>query len=374
MSKLNALLVLEDGSFWKGRGFGSVKKVFGEVVFNTGMVGYTEAFTDPSYKGQILVSTYPLIGNYGVPDFEKDEFGLPIYFESESIQISGLVVQEVCEIPSHPHSKMSIHEWFEKEGIPGIEGVDTREITKRLRNKGVMMGALVTSYDEISEDEVYAELKKVERYDKKFFEPSLKEPIFYGNKGPLIAFLDCGAKLSILRNLLKLGFRVVRLPYDYDIDEILSYQPKGLVISNGPGNPKKYLKTIETIKKARELKLPMLGICLGNQLIALSYGGETFKMKYGHRGQNKPCINYIDGRVYITSQNHGYAVDPNSIKNTSLKIWWINADDSTIEGLIDIENKVMSVQFHPEANPGPFDTLFVFENFKKMVEKVDFHA
>ncbi|SRR5579875_1544870 len=374
MSKINALLMLEDGSFWKGRGFGSIRKVFGEVVFNTGMVGYTEAFTDPSYRGQILVTTYPLIGNYGVPEMEKDEFGLPLNFESESIQIAGLVVQEACSIPSHPHSKLSLHQWLANHGVPAIEDVDTREITKRLRTRGVMMGALVTSYDEISEDQVYSELKKVERYDSKFFEPNLKEPVEYGKQGPLLAFIDCGAKLSIIRNLLRQGFRVLRLPYNVDFEELLSYKPKGLVISNGPGNPKRYTKTIELIAQAREMKLPTLGICLGNQLIALSYGGDTFKMKYGHRGQNKPCINSLDNRVYITSQNHGYAVDPSSIKNTSLKIWWVNADDSTIEGLIDQENKVISVQFHPEANPGPFDTLFVFELYRKMVEKADFHA
>ena len=374
MSDLKALLILEDGSFWKGRGFGFLRKVFGEVVFNTGMVGYPEAFTDPSYLNQILVMTYPLIGNYGVPELVYDEYGLPIGFESEKIQISGLVVQEACKIPSHPSSKYSIHEWLYREGVPGIEDIDTREITKRLRNKGVMMGALVVSEDEINEDEIYAELKRVEKYDAKFIAPPKIEPRIYGERGPLVAFIDCGAKVSIIRNVLKQGFRIVRLPYDTDFDELISYNPKGVIISNGPGNPKKFTKTIELIKSIIDSRIPTLGICLGNQLIALSYGANTFKMKYGHRGQNKPCINLQENRVYITSQNHGYAVDPDSLKGKSLKIWWINADDSTIEGLIDLERRVISVQFHPEANPGPNDTLFVFEIFKKIVEKMNYHA
>jgi carbamoyl-phosphate synthase small subunit len=374
MTDLKALLILEDGSFWKGRGFGFPRKVFGEVVFNTGMVGYPEAFTDPSYLNQILVMTYPLIGNYGVPELTYDEYGLPIGFESEKIQISGLVVQEACEIPSHPSSKYSIHEWLFRQGIPAIQDVDTREITKRLRNKGVMMGALVVSEDEINEDEIYAELKKAEKYDAKFIAPPKIEPKFYGEKGPLVAFIDCGAKASIIRNVLNRGFRIIRLPYDTDFDELLSYNPKGVIVSNGPGNPKKFTKTIELIKNIIGSRIPTLGICLGNQLIALSYGANTFKMKYGHRGQNKPCVNLQENRVYITSQNHGYAVDPDSLKDKTLKIWWINADDSTIEGLIDLERNVISVQFHPEANPGPYDTLFVFEIFKKIVEKVDYHA
>ncbi len=369
VEELEAVLVLEDGSYWKGKGFGSPKKVFGEVVFNTGMVGYTESFTDPSYRGQILVCTYPLIGNYGVPEMVKDELGLPVNFESEKIQIAGLVVQEACETPSHPSSKRSIDEWLSSEDIPAIQGVDTRAITKKLRERGVMMGALAVSYDEISEDELLNELKHVEKYDEKFFADSDKTIAFYGEKGDLIALLDCGVKANIIRNIVKRGFRVVRLPYDVEIDEVLAYAPKGVVVSNGPGNPKKYVKTIELIKELITTKIPILGICLGNQLIALSYGGDTFKLKYGHRGQNKPCINLNNNRVYITSQNHGYAVDPYSLKETNLKIWWINADDSTIEGLIDPENNVIAVQFHPEANPGPHDTLFIFDIFKKMVEK-----
>ncbi len=369
VDELKALLVLEDGSYWKGKGFGSPKKIFGEVVFNTGMVGYTESFTDPSYRGQILVCTYPLIGNYGVPEMVKDELGLPIHFESERIQIAGLVVQEACENPNHPSSRRSINEWLSSEGVPAIQEVDTREITKRLREKGVMMGALAVSYDDISEDELLNELKHAERYDEKFFANAEKKISFYGEKGDLIALIDCGVKANIIRNIVKRGFRVVRLPHNVEIDEVLEYAPKGVVISNGPGNPKKYLETIELIRDLSDMKIPMLGICLGNQLIALSQGGDTFKLKYGHRGQNKPCIELNSNNVFITSQNHGYAVDPHSLKGTNLKIWWVNADDSTVEGLIDTKNKIISVQFHPEANPGPHDTLFVFDIFKKMIEK-----
>lgn len=373
MANLNALLVLEDGSFWKGRGFGSKGKVFGEVVFNTGMVGYTEAFTDPSYKGQILVTTYPLIGNYGVPAFKKDEFGIPINFESNRIQISALVAQEICDYPSHPSSVMSIDEWFKSQGVLAIDSVDTREITKRLREKGVMMGAIEVSEDEIDEDKLYSELKKVQRYDERFFEPEKKDVEIYG-EGRRIVLIDCGVKYSIIRNLVKQGFQVIRLNYDADINEVLSYKPKGVVFSNGPGNPKKFNKTIELARDLIKIEIPLLGICLGNQIIALSCGADTYKLKYGHRGQNKPCLNLKDGKVYITSQNHGYAVDPQSIKNDLLKIWWLNADDKTIEGLINEERKILAVQFHPEANPGPYDTKFLFSLFREIIEKVDFHA
>jgi carbamoyl-phosphate synthase small subunit len=368
---LKAILLLEDGSFFIGSPFGFPRKVIGEVVFNTGMVGYNESLTDPSYKGQILNFTYPLIGNYGVPSNIKDKWGIPLFFESEKIQVSGLVVSELCKYPSHPTSVRSLHDWMLEEGIPGIEGIDTRELTKRLRDKGVMMGLLDFYYDKHDIDELLSELKSSNKYDEINYanQIELSEPIVYENEGPTIALIDCGVKNNIIRNLLKREFKVIRFPHNVNVEKVLEYDPKGVVLSNGPGNPKKFNETIILINDLIEYNLPLLGICLGNQLVAISLGGDTFKMKYGHRGQNKPAIFLGDGLTYVTSQNHGYAVDLNSLNETGLKVWWINADDKTIEGLAHYKKPIITVQFHPEATPGPYDTTFVFDYFVRMIER-----
>lgn len=369
---LNAVLVLEDGSVWIGKGFGYPKRVIGEVVFNTGMTGYTEALTDPSYRGQILVMTYPLIGNYGVPDYTlRDSWGLPLHFESEQIQVRGLVVYEACDNPSHPLSRKSLHEWLYQEMIPGIQGIDTRELTKRLRVKGVMMGVLEVSPHDISVDTLFDEIKRVRRYDEIKFadEVSTKKPLIYGRDGETVVLIDCGVKASIIRNLVERGFRVVRLPYNAKIDEVLFYKPRGVILSNGPGNPKNFNETIDLTQQLIDLNIPIMGICLGNQILALSMGADTFKLKYGHRGQNKPSIDLITGKSYVTSQNHGFAVDPTSLKNTNLEVWWVNADDKTIEGIKHKNQPILAVQFHPEASPGPYDTLFVFDIFKEKIRK-----
>jgi carbamoyl-phosphate synthase small subunit len=369
---LNAVLVLEDGSVWIGKGFGYPKRVVGEVVFNTGMTGYTEALTDPSYRGQILTMTYPLVGNYGVPDYTlRDSWGLPLHFESEQIQVKGLVVYEVCDNPSHPFSKKSLHEWLYQEMIPGIQGIDTRELTKRLRAKGVMMGALEVSSHDISVDTLFSEIKKAKHYDEIKFadEVSTKKPLIYGYGSDNIVLIDCGVKASIIRNLVERGFKVIRLPYNAKIDEVLFYKPKGVVLSNGPGNPKNFDETIDLTQQLIDLNIPIMGICLGNQILALSMGADTFKLKYGHRGQNKPSIDLTTGISYVTSQNHGFAIDPTSLKNTNLEVWWINADDKTIEGIRHKNQPILAVQFHPEASPGPYDTLFVFDIFKEKIRK-----
>lgn len=369
---LNAVLVLEDGSVWIGKGFGYPKRVIGEVVFNTGMTGYTEALTDPSYRGQILVMTYPLIGNYGVPDYTlRDSWGLPLHFESEQIQVRGLVVYEACDNPSHPLSRKSLHEWLYQEMIPGIQGIDTRELTKRLRVKGVMMGVLEVSPYDISVDTLFDEIKRVRRYDEIKFadEVSTKKPLIYGHDGETVVLIDCGVKASIIRNLVERGFRVVRLPYNAKIDEVLFYKPRGVILSNGPGNPKNFNETIGLTQQLIDLNIPIMGICLGNQILALSMGADTFKLKYGHRGQNKPSIDLTTGKSYVTSQNHGFAVDPASLKNTNLEVWWVNADDKTIEGIKHKNQPIIAVQFHPEASPGPYDTLFVFDIFKEKIRK-----
>jgi len=369
---LNAVLVLEDGSVWIGKGFGYPKRVIGEVVFNTGMTGYTEALTDPSYRGQILVMTYPLIGNYGVPDYTlRDSWGLPLHFESEQIQVKGLVVYEACDNPSHPLSRKSLHEWLYQEMIPGIQGIDTRELTKRLRVKGVMMGALEVSPYDISVDTLFNEIKRAKHYDEIKFadEVSTKKPLVYGHGDETVVLIDCGVKASIIRNLVERGFRVIRLPYNAKIDEVLFYKPKGVILSNGPGNPKNFNETIVLTQQLIDLNVPIMGICLGNQILALSMGADTFKLKYGHRGQNKPSIDLTTGKSYVTSQNHGFAVDPTSLKDSNLEVWWINADDKTIEGIRHKNQPILAVQFHPEASPGPYDTLFVFDIFKEKIRK-----
>jgi len=369
MEGLKAVLALEDGSVWVGKGFGRPKRVVGEVVFNTGMVGYTEALTDPSYKGQILVMTYPLIGNYGVPSYSLvDEFGLPLHFESLGIKVNGLVVYELCERPSHHLSVRSLGEWMYDEGVPGISGIDTRELTKRLREKGVMMGALEVSEDP-SVDSLLAELKASKRYEEQRFveQVTVEGPEVLGEGVP-IALIDCGVKLGIVRSLLERGFKVIRLPYNVGLDELMAYRPKGVLISNGPGNPELLKETIELVSQLMDEGIPILGICLGNQLLALASGAKSYKLKYGHRGQNKPCVELESGRSYVTSQNHGYAVDKATL-GKGFKVWWINADDKTVEGIRHESKPFMAVQYHPEASPGPYDTLFIFDLFREVVMK-----
>ncbi|HDN01623.1 MAG TPA: carbamoyl-phosphate synthase (glutamine-hydrolyzing) small subunit, partial [Candidatus Bathyarchaeota archaeon] len=307
-----AVLVLEDGSFFIGRGFGAVKKVSGEIVFSTGMVGYPESLTDPSYYGQILTLTYPLIGNYGVPAYDSDKFGVPASFESIGIKVTGLVIQELCFKPHHWASRRTLDEWLKSEGVPGIYGIDTRRLTKKLREKGVMLGILqVCEEDEEPNlDKLLKEVKNVPDPNMRDLvkEVTINEPIYYdcgGNKK--VALIDCGTKAGIIRSLLKRHVNVIRVPYDLSAEEILEYRPDGVLISNGPGDPKRCAKTVEAVRVLAEEKIPMMGICLGNQILALAMGGDTYKLKYGHRSQNQPAYDLKTGRCYITIQNHGYA-------------------------------------------------------------------
>ncbi|MHA1315581.1 MAG: glutamine-hydrolyzing carbamoyl-phosphate synthase small subunit [Candidatus Helarchaeota archaeon] len=393
MKKFNAAIVLQDGTVFYGRSFGAIQKVSGEFVFNTGMVGYPESLTDPSYQGQILTFTYPLIGNYGVPDPDvRDKWNILKYFESDyispdrspleysslehpdMIRTTGVVVHELCKKPSHWESKMSLDEWLKKENIPGIECVDTRELTKKLRIHGVMLGILQTCAegDEPDIDELRREAKNVEDPNERDLgkEVSISEPAVYENTGgPRIALIDCGLKLNILRNLLKRNATIIRVPYDFSAEEILEYNPDGFFISNGPGDPAKYLKTIETIRiLVEDEKLPLMGICLGNQLFSLAMGGKTYKLKYGHRSQNQPCIDLETGRCYITTQNHGFAVDSKSLENTRLKTWFLNANDKTVEGTKHLDFKAFSVQFHPEHYPGPVDAEYLLDEYIKILK------
>jgi carbamoyl-phosphate synthase small subunit len=355
-----ATLVLEDGTILEGSGFGAEKEAFGEVVFNTSMCGYQEALTDPSYNGQILMLTYPLVGNYGV---NKEDF------ESDGIKAEGFIVREACEIPSHRISERTIHEFLRDEGIPGISGVDTRALTIKIRKYGTMKGGLKTSKDPVDGGEL---LEKA-RAQKDISELDLVSEVTcqsirrYEGKGKKIALIDCGLKLSILRELLKRDFDVTVVPAFTEAKEILALEPEGVVISNGPGDPMQAPYVIETAKRLMG-EVPLFGICLGHQLIALAAGAKTYKLKFGHRGSNQPVKDFERKKVYITSQNHGFAVDADSLDGTGFEVTHINLNDQTVEGMRHRELPVFSVQYHPEAHPGPHDSEYLFEEFSKMIE------
>jgi carbamoyl-phosphate synthase small subunit len=366
--------MLEDGSVFDGIGFGRPSEIAGEVVFNTGMVGYTEALTDPSYRGQILCITYPLVGNYGVPSMSvKDKYGLPKFFESDKIQVKGLIVHDLSSIASHWSCVKTLDEWLNEEQVPGIYGIDTRELTKKLRINGVMIGAMSVSEASIEEGTM-RELIKNGSYDDQNFLPqvSVNSQLEYGDKNrDCIVLLDTGTKYSIIRNIIRIGYRVVQLPWNTPFEKIVAYRPKGVVISNGPGDPKVCDLVVETASKLIYSSVPTLGICLGNQILALAGGADTYKLKFGHRGQNKPCVDVQTNRAYITSQNHGYGIDPSSLEKTDFKIWFSNVDDDTVEGIEHKSKPIIAVQFHPEASPGPYDSMFVFNRLRELIETVD---
>ncbi|MCW4029860.1 MAG: glutamine-hydrolyzing carbamoyl-phosphate synthase small subunit [Candidatus Bathyarchaeota archaeon] len=366
-----AILLLEDGTSFIGKGFGATGKISGEVVFSTQMVGYPEALTDPSYKGQILTFTYPMVGNYGVPSNEQN-LGLPLYFESDHIQVQGLIIHELCLEPFHWASTRTLDQWLADEGVPGIYGIDTRRLTKKLRIHGVMLG-IIQVFDEDEEPDVNVLLQS----GKNIADPnqtdlvkevSTKQPVTYSVEGKkTVVLIDCGVKYSIIRNLLKRGINVVRVPYDTSVSDILSYNPDGVFISNGPGDPKKCTTAIEAIRTLSD-KLPVMGICLGAQILSLALGGDTYKLKFGHRAQNQPALDLNNNRCYITTQNHGYAINMDSLKNTQLEPWFINPNDKTTEGVRHKTKPVFAVQWHPEASPGPYDTELLFDKFAKTLE------
>jgi carbamoyl-phosphate synthase small subunit len=357
-----------------GVGFGKPAEIAGEVVFNTGMVGYTEALTDPSYRGQILCITYPLVGNYGVPSMSiKDQYGLPKFFESEKIQVKGLIVHDLSNIASHWSCVKTLDEWLNEEQIPGIYGIDTRDLTKRLRIHGIMIGAMSVSEGPIQDSRI-RDLIKSESYDDQNFLPQVSTNCHreYGDRNrDCIVLLDTGTKYSIIRNIIRIGYRVIQLPWDTPFEKIIAYNPKGVVISNGPGDPKVCAAVINTASKLIYSSLPTLGICLGNQILALAAGADTYKLKFGHRGQNKPCVDVQTNRAYITSQNHGYGIEASSLEKTDFKVWFSNVDDNTIEGIEHKSKPIIAVQFHPEASPGPYDSMFVFDRLRELIKGVD---
>ena len=370
-----AILVLEDGSVYEGFSFGSTTTTYGEVVFDTGMTGYQEMLTDPSFAGQILVPTYPLIGNYGVNESD---------FESKQIQVRGLTVREYCSQPSHWQSTRTLHEFLLAYGIPGISGIDTRALTRHLRLQGAMMG-IVTS--EMTAEEALEELRTLPRYDsvnfvrqvstEKAYEwqshvpaaatlPSLSLRGASATKQSLrILVIDYGLKYNILRILSQLGCRATAIPCTASAKDVLALDPDGIVLSPGPGDPALLDDIAETVRNLIGSK-PIMGICLGHQLIGKALGAQTFKLKFGHRGGNHPVRDLATGRVYITAQNHGYALDADTLRG-GLEVSHINLNDGTVEGLRHRDLPIVSIQYHSEASPGPLDNMYLFERFLEMV-------
>lgn len=361
MSEIKKIkLVLEDGTEYVGESFGAFCDSYGEVVFSTGMVGYPEGITDPSFKKQILISTYPLIGNYGVPEVKHDENGIISNFESDEIQIAGLIVTDYSKEYNHHEATKSLSDWLKEHDVPGITGIDTRSLTKKIREKGAMLGAIVT------EDRKPRDIKFQDPNKENLVSMvTTREPKIYGSGDKTVMLIDCGAKLNIIRNIVNRGFRVVVVPWDYDFLNS-EHEYDGIFISNGPGDPAMVKTLIDRIKKAMEQKVPVVGICLGNQLLALAAGAKTYKLKYGHRSQNQPCIDLETGRCYLTTQNHGFNIDRKSIPK-GWNVWFENANDETVEGIKHESLPYASVQFHPESFPGPTDTNYIFDELLKLL-------
>lgn len=354
-----AVLTLEDGSIFEGFSFGYEKPSAGEVVFNTAMTGYPESLTDPSYEGQILVTTYPILGNYGVPSAdERDAENVEENFESSRIHCQGIICQDYSWVPSHWQSVRSLSDWLKEEKIPGIYGIDTRKLTKVLREKGSMLGKITF---EGGEDIDFHDPNKENLIAK----VSTKEIQEFGNGDKTVVLVDCGTKYNIIRCLLRRGVKVILTPWDYDFNQI-DYD--GLFISNGPGSPEFATKTVENLRKAIKKEKPICGICMGNQLLSMAAGAKIFKLKYGHRGHNQPVRMAGTDQCFITSQNHGFAVDNDTIPE-GWEPLFINMNDGTNEGLRHKALPFFSAQFHPEASSGPKDTEFVFDKFVDMLRK-----
>lgn len=354
MNKTKARLILKNGTVFEGWSFGWQGPCDGEVVFSTAMVGYPESLTDPSYSGQILCVTYPLIGNYGVPDEGADEWGISRNFESERIWVRGLIISDYSFRYSHWDAVKSLGQWLEEQRIPGIYGIDTRELTKLLREHGSMLGKIVVGDTPEGEFDVHDP-----NLDNQIAIVSCKEVIRYGSGSKKVVLVDCGVKHNILRCFVERGIELIRVPWDYDFNEI---EYDGLFISNGPGNPEFCESTVSHIRKAMEGNKPIFGICMGNQLLARAAGASTYKLKFGHRSHNQPARMVGTNRCYVTSQNHGYAVDGSTL-DSDWEPWFVNMNDGTNEGIRHKSKPFCSVQFHPEASSGPTDTEFLFDEF-----------
>ena len=358
---MKARLILEDGSIFTGNSFASEKDAFGEIVFNTSMSGYQEIITDPSYAGQIVMMTYPHIGNYGV---NSDDM------ESEKPFLKGFIVKELCDIPSNYRSEESLEEFLKRNGITGLQGIDTRAVTRRIRETGAMRCMITTS--DLSDEELVAKVMKSEEMAGSELASfvSSEKPQTFGNDGAKyhVAVLDFGVKGNILQELLNRECRLTVLPAKTSADDILKINPDGVLLSNGPGDPAAVDYAIENIRKLVG-QIPVFGICLGHQLLALALGAETYKLKFGHRGANHPVKELSTGKVEITVQNHGFAVTPDSINDDEIEITHLNLNDGTIEGLRHKKLPLFSVQYHPEASPGPHDSRYLFDRFIDMMKE-----
>ena len=348
-------LVLQDGTEFKGKSFGYEKSVVGEVVFNTAMMGYPESLTDPSYAGQLMTLTYPLVGNYGVPPFTVEKNGITTFMESDRIYASAIIVSDYSADYSHWNACESLGDWLKREQVPGITGIDTRQLTKVLREHGVMMGKLVfDGMDDEVPQEDYGSINWVARV-------SCKDVIRYNEgAGRKVVLVDCGVKNNIIRCLIRRGVEVIRVPWNYDYTEM---DFDGLFLANGPGDPDMCVDAVDILKKQMSVsRKPICGICMGNQLLAKAGGATIYKLKYGHRSHNQPVREVGTNRCYVTSQNHGYAVDAATLGNDWRELF-VNMNDGSNEGIRHISNPWFSSQFHPEACSGPVDTEFMFDRF-----------
>jgi carbamoyl-phosphate synthase small subunit len=361
---VKGVLVLQDGTVIEGEGFGAQKEARGEVVFNTSMAGYQEYLTDPSYKYQILMPTYPLIGNYGVT---------PERFESDRVQVEGFVVRELCEKPSHGQMVKRLDEWLKEDGLPGLQGVDTRMLTRKIRSCGVMNGIIKTPYELGERDDLIERARKMKSIsDVDLVElVTVKKPVIHEppKAERTVVLIDCGAKMSIVRSLIDRGCKVIRVPATTTAKQILDYDPDGMMVSNGPGDPERAGEIVKTIKSVIDEQLPTFGICFGNQLVGRALGAGTYKLKFGHRGANQPVKELKTGKVYVTSQNHGFAVDGDALPKDEAEVTHINLNDGSVEGLRHKSLPLFTVQYHPEAHPGPWDTGYLFDDFMKMMGK-----
>ncbi|MBF0713449.1 glutamine-hydrolyzing carbamoyl-phosphate synthase small subunit [Gemella sp. GH3] len=357
MYKYNKQLVLEDGTVYKGYGFGSDVEMTGEVVFNTAMTGYQETLSDPSYNGQIVTFTYPLIGNYGINRYD---------YETINPSIKGMVVREHCSKPSNFRCEYTLDDVLKSLNIPGISGIDTRSLTRKIRKFGTIKGVITDINNDV--EVVLSKLRNTDLPNDQISQVSTTRSFLSSGRGHRVVLLDCGAKSGILRELNYRDCDVIVMPYNTSYKEILRQNPDGIMLSNGPGDPEDVMETVETIKKLIG-KVPIFGICMGHQLLALACGAKTYKLKFGHRGANQPVKNLLTGRVDITSQNHGYAVDINSLENTDLELTHIAVNDGTCEGLRHKKYPIFSVQYHPEASPGPHDSSYLFDEFISNMQK-----
>lgn len=359
-------LILEDGHSFEGHIFGAEHSTSGEVVFSTGMVGYPESLTDPSFCGQILTFTYPLIGNYGVPAEKKNKFGISNIFESARIHARGIVVNEYCENYSHWNAKKSLDQWLKEKKITGITGIDTRALTQLLRQKGCMLGKILVENIENVKNKKDNETPEYNPNNYNIVaEVSPDKRKIYKAGHKRIIMIDCGVKNNTIRHFLNRNISIIRVPWNYDF---FTKKEKfdGVFVSNGPGDPAQCTKTIKLIQECFKRRVPTFGICLGNQIMGLAAGAKTYKLKYGHRSQNQPCINLETNRCYMTSQNHGFAVNRKTLPK-DWQVWFEHANDHTVEGIKHKKLPFFAVQFHPEANPGPTDTEHLFDMFIKLL-------